>query len=337
MKSYDNFNTGCIEIFRFPGQRGGRPSEVVDLPTAIQIIMMLPGKTAARVRVKASYLLTRFLAGDVTLVEEIYGINEFQAFLKEQEPTNPLCAFRQAVDAGQTDEEKSPPPPGDRKAVDPKQELPEPYLCWTKDMGVERRELRSVKARFQSLLEIEVMGGAIPPKSRIAPWMSRPPLRFADLAQAAVDSVRASMQLKSIPTADDPKRRRLCQKVDDEDEDVLSISEIMRVAGVWKGVWLVYRSDLSNELHMLKCRETCGDFSDRRPQTVRDHIVEVHKYKKSADWPLAWRALESSRHTYEKRIREVLQEAFQVSGHPTETAAAVARALAADLRTSPAA
>lgn len=104
MKKYENFNMSIrhVETYRFPGQRGGRESEVVDIPAALRIIMMLPGKTAARVRVKASYLLTRFLAGDVTLVAEIYGMNELQNFLREHEPTHPLCAFRDAVDAGQT-------------------------------------------------------------------------------------------------------------------------------------------------------------------------------------------------------------------------------------------
>jgi hypothetical protein len=87
-----------------PGQRGGRPSEVVDIPTALQIIMVLPGKTAAKVRVKASVLLTRFLAGDLTLVGQIYGMNELQTYLREHHPEHPLCVFRRSVDAGQTQE-----------------------------------------------------------------------------------------------------------------------------------------------------------------------------------------------------------------------------------------
>jgi hypothetical protein len=93
-----------IETFRFPGQRGGRPSEVIDIPTALQTIMVLPGKTAAQVRVKASVLLTRFLAGDLALVSEVYGMNELQNFLREHHPDHPLCAFRQSVEAGQTQE-----------------------------------------------------------------------------------------------------------------------------------------------------------------------------------------------------------------------------------------
>ena len=64
--------------------------------------MMLPGRTAAKVRVKASVLLTRFLAGVLTLVGEVYGMAALQEHLREHQPDHPLCAFREAVDAGQT-------------------------------------------------------------------------------------------------------------------------------------------------------------------------------------------------------------------------------------------
>jgi hypothetical protein len=80
-----NTSGACVETYRFPGQRGGRPSEVVDIPTALQIIMALPGKTAATVRLRASVLLVRFLAG-----------------LREHHPEHPLREFRAALEAGQT-------------------------------------------------------------------------------------------------------------------------------------------------------------------------------------------------------------------------------------------
>ena len=103
MQSEPDFNVNVIHIisFRFPGQRG-RPSEVVNIPAALQIIMLLPGRTAAKVRVKAAVLLTRFLAGDLTLVGEVYGMAALQDYLQEHNPTHPLCTFRQAVTAGQT-------------------------------------------------------------------------------------------------------------------------------------------------------------------------------------------------------------------------------------------
>lgn len=102
-----NMSGRHVETHRFRGQRGGRPSEVVDIPTALQIIMVLPGRTAAKVRVKASVLLTCFLGGDVTLVGEVYGMNELQAYLREHHPEHPLCAFRQAVEVGQTSQDAS--------------------------------------------------------------------------------------------------------------------------------------------------------------------------------------------------------------------------------------
>jgi hypothetical protein len=87
---------------RFPG-RGGE-SEVVDIPTALQIIMALPGKTAATVRLRASVLLVRFLAGDLTLVGEIYGMNQLQDYLREHDAANPLRLAAAARDSGQCGE-----------------------------------------------------------------------------------------------------------------------------------------------------------------------------------------------------------------------------------------
>ena len=84
--------------FRFPGQRGPE-TEVVDLPTALQIIMLLKGAAAAKVRLKASALLVRYLAGDLTLVGEIYGMNALQEYLREYFPNHPLAKFREAATA----------------------------------------------------------------------------------------------------------------------------------------------------------------------------------------------------------------------------------------------
>ena len=54
-----------------------------------------------------------------------------------------------------------------------------------------------------------------------------------------------------------------------------------------------------------------GAFADRRPQLVAGALeVQVHKYTKPDDWPVACRALEDTKHLYEKRIRELLEEAF---------------------------
>ena len=88
--------TNGICNFRFPGQ-GQREVDVVSLPTALQVKMLLPGKAAAAVRLKASVLLVRYLAGDLTLVGELYGMHSLQECLKQHCPEHPLAMFREAV------------------------------------------------------------------------------------------------------------------------------------------------------------------------------------------------------------------------------------------------
>jgi hypothetical protein len=88
--------TSCS--FRFPGQRGPK-SDVIDTTTALQVIMLLPGKTAARFRLKAAVLLVRFLSGDLSLVAEVYGMNKLQAFLQETDPNHPLARIAQTAAA----------------------------------------------------------------------------------------------------------------------------------------------------------------------------------------------------------------------------------------------
>ena len=85
--------------FRFPGQRGPA-TEVVDLPTALQIIMLLPGSAAAAIRLKASVLLVRFLGGDLSLVADVYDMNALQEHLAQHWPEHPLARFAAAPAAG---------------------------------------------------------------------------------------------------------------------------------------------------------------------------------------------------------------------------------------------
>lgn len=68
----------------------------------------------------------------------------------------------------------------------------ESTLSWTIELGVERKELRGVKAVFQCLLEIEVSAGALAPidKSTLRRFMSAPPRRFEEFARAALKQFR---------------------------------------------------------------------------------------------------------------------------------------------------
>jgi hypothetical protein len=119
----------------------------------------------------------------------------------------------------------------------------------------------------------------------------------------------------------------------------LKICEVMQAAGVWKAVWSIFRSDLANHMLSLKCADTEGSFSARRPETVRGNVpVLVHKYKKSTDWPIAWKALQNTRDVYEKRVREFLEDMFRLAHQPDKvgsSSAHLAQAIAASLRVDP--
>ena len=86
------------ESYKFPG-RGNRPVDVIDTTTALQVLMLLPGKTAARFRLKAAVLTARFLSGDVTLVAEVFEMNALQTYLREHDPTHPLVRIAQTAEA----------------------------------------------------------------------------------------------------------------------------------------------------------------------------------------------------------------------------------------------
>ena len=66
-----------LSYFRFPG-RGQRDTHVVDVRGIVEIVMLLPGQHAARVRRQAAELLCRFLGGDLALVDEVCKIRGFQ-------------------------------------------------------------------------------------------------------------------------------------------------------------------------------------------------------------------------------------------------------------------
>jgi len=222
--------------------------------------------------------------------------------------------------------------------------LSDDCLQWETSLGVARFELPGVKAQFKTLLQAEVASGGIPQRSPIEAWAKAPPRRFLHVAQGAVASFRRLLdgQDQPIGLPEEPMRivgkgRQSLGDSSDESTDesnVLRISEIMRAAGVWKGVWTSFKSDLSNQMLFLKCAETKAAFSARREETVRGHIqVSVHAYKKSADWPLAWKALQNTRDVYEKRIREFLDDMFELAGRRTDTHG-LARDIAATLRVS---
>jgi hypothetical protein len=71
----------CLN-FKFPG-RGQSDQPVIQFQGAIKLIMMLPGENAKKARSKAADIITRYFAGDKTLLEEIKANAESTAPINE--------------------------------------------------------------------------------------------------------------------------------------------------------------------------------------------------------------------------------------------------------------
>ena len=73
--------------FKFTG-RGQRDTPVTDAEGIIQIIMLLPGRTAAMARQSAANVIVRYLGGDVSLVREIMHNKNMQDLLPPEHPAS---------------------------------------------------------------------------------------------------------------------------------------------------------------------------------------------------------------------------------------------------------
>ena len=104
-EKYPEVNAKCID-FKFPGQ-GQRKTRITDARGMVSVIMLLPGRHAARVRRQAADLLVRYLGGDLALVDEVCMIHGFQEELAIRAPEDPRRLFGEAVDASSSS--SSPP------------------------------------------------------------------------------------------------------------------------------------------------------------------------------------------------------------------------------------
>lgn len=82
---------------KFPGERQ-RKTPVTDVRGIVEIIMLLPGHTAARVRRQVAELLVRYLGGDISLVDEVCAIRGYQEELAIRAPEDPRRLFGEAVE-----------------------------------------------------------------------------------------------------------------------------------------------------------------------------------------------------------------------------------------------
>ena len=72
---------------------------MTDAKGIVEIIMLLPGQQATRVRRQASELLCRYLGGDLALVDEVCRLRGFQEELAVARPEDPRRLFREVVEA----------------------------------------------------------------------------------------------------------------------------------------------------------------------------------------------------------------------------------------------
>ena len=68
--------------FQFPG-RGQSEQPVIQFQGAIKLLMWLPGEQAKQFRSKASDIITRYFAGDKTLLAEVYANAESQGVINQ--------------------------------------------------------------------------------------------------------------------------------------------------------------------------------------------------------------------------------------------------------------
>jgi hypothetical protein len=88
------------------GGRGGNRDSLVpkDLATLIEIIFLLPGRSAAKVRQSAAQIFVRYLGGDLSLIHEVERMNHVQTFLRENDPEHPLRAFGEYAEQRRAEE-----------------------------------------------------------------------------------------------------------------------------------------------------------------------------------------------------------------------------------------
>ena len=84
-----------ISNFKFSG-RGQRDTPVTDAHGIVEILMVMPGKAAARARRSAAEVLVRYLGGDPSLVQEIATNKLRQEDLEEDDPAR---LFGQSVES----------------------------------------------------------------------------------------------------------------------------------------------------------------------------------------------------------------------------------------------
>ena len=99
-KKYPDVSAKCTDV-KFPdarGRQGQRKTKVTDVRGMIEVVMLLPGRMASRVRTTAAGLLCRYLGGDLSLADEVCALRGVQEQLAHS-PEDPRRLFGEAVEA----------------------------------------------------------------------------------------------------------------------------------------------------------------------------------------------------------------------------------------------
>ena len=97
VEQYPEVGTNCSH-FRFKG-RGQRGTPIAAIRGAVELVFLLPGRQAARVRRQAADLLVRWLGGDLGIISEVCTLRGFQEELAVRAPEDPRRVFGAAVEA----------------------------------------------------------------------------------------------------------------------------------------------------------------------------------------------------------------------------------------------
>ncbi len=102
---YPDVSAKCTDA-KFPDSRWRRgrrntkvTAKVTDVRGVVEVVMLLPGRMAARVRSEAARILCRWLGGDLVIIDEVCAIRGFQEQLAVRAPEDPRRLFGEAVEA----------------------------------------------------------------------------------------------------------------------------------------------------------------------------------------------------------------------------------------------
>ena len=94
-------DANCVDV-KFSdtrGRQGQKGTAAACVKGIVEIVMLLQGHQAARVRRQAADLLCRYLGGDPALVVEVCRNRGLQEELAVQNPEDPRRLFGEAVEA----------------------------------------------------------------------------------------------------------------------------------------------------------------------------------------------------------------------------------------------